>query len=82
MKKECKMKLIMNVCDADGKYNNIIECICRGKFDLCAGSPDKMDWDDVCIMVSESDYGHCWYSKKSNVRRLKKQFGENNRNGE
>lgn len=74
------MKIILNVCDAGGKYKNNIECICRGKFDLCAGPPDKMDWDDVCIMVSESDYGHCWYSKKSNVRRLKKQFGENNRN--
>lgn len=70
----------MNVCDADGKYNNMIECICKMKIDLGGYYSDNMDWIDVHIVVSESDYGHCWYSKKSNVRRLKKQFGENNRN--
>lgn len=74
------MKIIMNVCDADGKYNNLIECVCRMKVDLFGGPPDNKDWDDVYIMVSESKYGNCWYSNKSNVRRLKKQFGEQNRN--
>lgn len=74
------MKIIMNVCDANGKYKNGIECICRVKFDLSEDAPYNMGWDDVHIMVSGSEYAHCWYSKKSNVRRLKKQFGENNRN--
>lgn len=70
----------MNVCDADGKYNNYIECICRMKVVLNGRPPDNMDWNDVYIMVSESERGNCWYSNKSNVRRLKKQFGEQNRN--
>lgn len=74
------MKILMNVCDANGKYENQIECICRMTVNLAGAPPYKKDWNDVYIMVSESEHRKCWYSKKSNVRRLKKQFGEQNRN--
>lgn len=74
------MKILMNVCDANGKYKNQLECICRMKINLGGGPPYNKDWNDVYIMVSESEYGNCWYSNKCNVRRLKKQFGEQDRN--
>jgi hypothetical protein len=71
------MKIAMNVHGRNGPGGNNIECITRNY-----RRPDLNDgnFDETYIFVSSDRTAPCWISKRCNVRRMKRQFGGENRN--
>jgi len=74
------VKIVMLVADSNNeKYGTCLFGIMRGYWTRSKRQKSQ-DWNSIHLFVGEDSDGRVWISKKSNVRRLKKQFGENNRN--